>query len=212
MAREPDMVVRLVGDGEQADQVVGVVGDQVLTATPGDVGKVVTVAADGSLVLAAGGGGGLSGAWASVAVVIRDGTGDYSTTSMTKTPIDSTNLGFQTVTLAVGDKVRCQLYGSCEHASDSGGVAFDFEVDRPASANVYMANNADFGVFSIDTPPNAITYNAAVSAVGSFTATEAGVHGFRPVWRTNAGTARLLNAASGSSDVLIQFLVDVSRA
>lgn len=55
---EPDFTVRLVGSGEQADQVVGVVGDQVITATPADVGKVVTVAADGSLVLAAAGGGG----------------------------------------------------------------------------------------------------------------------------------------------------------
>lgn len=56
------MVVRLAADGEVADQVVGVVGDQVITATPGDVGKVVTVAADGTLVLEepAGGGGGVS--------------------------------------------------------------------------------------------------------------------------------------------------------
>lgn len=54
------MVVRLVGSGEEADQVVGVVGDQVLTATSADVGKVVTVASDGTLTLAAGGGGGVS--------------------------------------------------------------------------------------------------------------------------------------------------------
>lgn len=58
MAREPDSIVRIAASGEVPDQVVGVVGDQVVTATPGDVGKVVTVAADGSLVLAAGGGGG----------------------------------------------------------------------------------------------------------------------------------------------------------
>lgn len=58
MAREADSIVRLVAAGEVPDQVVRVVGDQVLTATPADVGKVVTVAADGTLVLAAGGGGG----------------------------------------------------------------------------------------------------------------------------------------------------------
>lgn len=57
MAREPDSIVRLVAAGEVPDQVVQVVGDQVLTATPADVGKVVTVAADGTLVLAGGGGG-----------------------------------------------------------------------------------------------------------------------------------------------------------
>ncbi len=62
MAREPDSIVRIAASGEQPDQIVGVVGDQVITATPGDVGKVVTVAADGSLVLAAGGGGAPSGA------------------------------------------------------------------------------------------------------------------------------------------------------
>ncbi len=60
MAREPDYIVRIAASGEQPDQVIGVVGDQVVTATPADVGKVVTVAADGSLVLAAGGGGGVS--------------------------------------------------------------------------------------------------------------------------------------------------------
>ncbi len=57
MPREPDQIVRIAASGEEPDAVVGVVGDQVLTATPADVGKVVTVAADGSLVLAEGGGG-----------------------------------------------------------------------------------------------------------------------------------------------------------
>ncbi len=60
MAREPDSIVRIAASGEQPDQIVGVVGDQVITATPSDVGKVVTVAADGSLVLGAGGGGGVA--------------------------------------------------------------------------------------------------------------------------------------------------------
>jgi hypothetical protein len=52
------MVVRLAAAGEPSDRVVTVVGDQVLVATPADVGKVVTVAADGTLVFddAAGGG------------------------------------------------------------------------------------------------------------------------------------------------------------
>lgn len=54
------MVVRLAGSGEQADSVVTLVGDQVLEATAADVGKVVTVAADGSLVLAAGGADGVT--------------------------------------------------------------------------------------------------------------------------------------------------------
>ncbi len=57
MAREPDSIVRIAASGEQPDQIVGVVADQVITATPGDVGKVVTVAADGSLVLGVAAGG-----------------------------------------------------------------------------------------------------------------------------------------------------------
>lgn len=52
-----DMVVQITTDPAQADQVVTVVGDQVLTATAGDVGKVVTVDADGTLILAAAAGG-----------------------------------------------------------------------------------------------------------------------------------------------------------
>lgn len=60
MPRQPDAVVRLAAAGEEADQVVTVVGDQVLVATPADVGKVVTVAADGTLVFDDAAGGGVS--------------------------------------------------------------------------------------------------------------------------------------------------------
>lgn len=52
-----DLVAQLVGDPAEADLKIGVVGDQVIEATPADVGKVVTVAADGTLELGAGGGG-----------------------------------------------------------------------------------------------------------------------------------------------------------
>lgn len=48
-----DLTVRIAADPAQADQVVTVVADQVLTATPADVGKVVAVAADGSYELVA---------------------------------------------------------------------------------------------------------------------------------------------------------------
>lgn len=58
MARNPeaDLVAQLVSDPADADTVISVVGDQVITATPADVGKVVTVDSDGTLVLGAGGG------------------------------------------------------------------------------------------------------------------------------------------------------------
>lgn len=46
----PDMTVRIVGENPDAE--VSVVGGQVIEATPADVGKVVVVGADGTLVLA----------------------------------------------------------------------------------------------------------------------------------------------------------------
>lgn len=53
MARNPaaDVVAHLVGDPADADLKIQVVGDQVLEVHPADVGKVVTVDADGNLVL-----------------------------------------------------------------------------------------------------------------------------------------------------------------
>lgn len=60
MARSPeaDLLVQIVTDPDEPDQRVSVIGDQVITATPADEGKVVTVEADGTLGLedAAGGG------------------------------------------------------------------------------------------------------------------------------------------------------------
>lgn len=58
MSGRPDAVVRLAASTEEPDAIVSIVGDQVLTAMPADVGKVVTVAADGTLTLAVGGGAG----------------------------------------------------------------------------------------------------------------------------------------------------------
>jgi hypothetical protein len=53
MPRNPaaDQTVQIVTDPDAADLRVQVVGDQVLTATPADVGKLVTVGEDGTLEL-----------------------------------------------------------------------------------------------------------------------------------------------------------------
>lgn len=57
MGQNPDMTVEIVDDNPDAS--VMIVGGQVVTATPADVGKVVTVNGDGELVLAAGTAGGI---------------------------------------------------------------------------------------------------------------------------------------------------------
>lgn len=56
---EADLIAQLVSDPSEADTKVQIVGGQVVTATPADVGKVVTVDGDGNLVLAAGTAGGI---------------------------------------------------------------------------------------------------------------------------------------------------------
>ncbi len=282
MAREPDYIVRIVGDGEQADQVVGVVGDQVITATPADVGKVVTVAADGSLVLAEGGGGGVTDhgdltgltdpdhtiaavtglqtaldakvdesvldantvlyatadntpaalAVAASRIVGRKATGDiddltaaevraiiggahkrverigggnYSLAGTTTTfgPLDATNLPFQTFDLAVGDVVRMSLAFQ-GYTGQGGAFAFDFEVDRPTSANHRVYESCDNGVGLAAT-----LLRTPFVIVASYVAGEAGVHGFRPVWRgLGSDTFTVSNATSGADDSAILLSVE----
>ncbi len=270
MAREPDSIVRIAASGEQPDQIVGVVGDQVITATPSDVGKVVTVAADGSLVLAAAGGGGVTdhgdltglaaddhpyiletlidaaddlivgsaadtaarlavaasriigkkatggiGALTAAEVlailgiaapkmkrIVRDGAGTLTTTSTTKTPIDATNLGYLTFDLAVGDVVKLLLAATTANSSGANVMGFDYEVDRPTSANVYVGNTNDYGVISSDGNRKCQTI------VATFIATEAGVHGFRPVWVMETGTGKMHNATSSYEDTLITYIAE----
>jgi len=148
----------------------------------------------------------LAGVWQRVASVTLSGTTTKSTNSTSKTPIDSTNLGYQTVDLAVGDRVRCTLAGSAAMAANGQNVHFDYEVDQPTSANVYIAGSRS-GVVHAST-----TARQTVCCVAEFVATEAGTHGFRPVWKVTSSTAYLYNDTSANDDVLILFEVDVCRA
>ncbi len=132
---------------------------------------------------------------------VRNSAGNLTTTSTSKVAMDATNLAFLTFTLAVGDVVRCKLVGMAFNATGSARTGFDFEVDQPTSANVFIAAGADYGVQAIEgagTP-------YPVSAEGMFVATEAGSHGFRPAWVVSAGTGTMMNAASGTSDITILF-------
>lgn len=136
---------------------------------------------------------------------VRAGAGNYTTTSTTRTPIDSTNLGYLTFDLAVGDVVRCVLRGQVKSSADGFPVSFDVEVDQPTSANVYIGAGHDYGL------PGAhwSATRGPCNAQGQFVATEAGTHGFRPVWFVEStATATLANASSGGDDIPIYFIVE----
>lgn len=176
MAREPDMVVRLVGDGEQADQVVGVVGDQVLTATPSDVGKVVTVAADGSLVLAAGGGLAQLGE-----TIYNPGALASYAAGSTMADVDATNLAVSfavpasgKVTIVVTARVlsNSQEYhwGLRDGATDVAGSSVQafYSVDVAAFRFVYRVR------FTGLTPGEAKTWKLAHKSLGAGASIEAG--------------------------------------
>jgi hypothetical protein len=132
------------------------------------------------------------------------GTGTMTTTSPTYVAIDATDLAYLTLNLAVGDVVRCMLAAQLLSSSDSV-VSFDFEVDQPTSANVRVGEGADRGLGS---QAGAAAFRQTVNIMGLFVATEAGVHGFRPMWLTDAGTASLANASSADSDSVVTFSVE----
>jgi hypothetical protein len=131
---------------------------------------------------------------------VRDGGGTVTITSTTRTPVDSTNLPFVYFDCEVGDIVECQFaFGA--NVTGGGNGYVDVEVDRPTSANTYVANANDDGI--------AAWRNVAgpVHAVGVFTITERGRHGFRPVAFRSGGTSvQLENAASGTADTPITFI------
>ena len=131
-----DMTVQLVpADGAGADAKVTVVADQVLTATPADEGKVVTVAADGTLELAdpaPGGAAGFSIATASTALTTHTPNSttmeQWGTEEATVAEADAGDsavvlawltgsAGAGPGTVAVGDRGECRL----EVSFDGGG-------------------------------------------------------------------------------------------
>lgn len=164
----------------------------VLTADSGEATGIKWAAA-------AGGGSGVT-----FKQTTRSGAGNYTTTSTTRTPIDSTNLAYLTFSLSVGDVVRCTLHGLVKSSADGFPAYFDFEVDQPTSANTYIANGNDAAVGSVWT-----STRQEIHVMGLFVATEAGTHGFRPVWfAESTATSTLSNAASGGDDVPIYFIVE----
>lgn len=147
-----------------------------------------------------------SGTTVSLKKTVLTGTGDMTSASTTLTAIDATDLAYVTFTLAVGDVVELALFGTASNSSGGFGVCIDYEVDQPTSGNVFVGAGNEFGVQFLYTA--SAGYPTKVAAVATFTATEAGVHGFRPVWKSDgAGTMSLWNATSGGHDQLVTYLL-----
>lgn len=136
---------------------------------------------------------------------VRDSLGDITTTSTTMTPIDATNLAYVTFDLAVGDMVDMSLGLLVANAVVDYYVGFDFEVDRPTSGNVYASGGQENGVILIIQMVGGYRPQP-VTALGTFVATEAGTHGFRPVWRVEGNTGKIFNGTSAPLDLLVTFV------
>lgn len=138
-------------------------------------------------------------------ITVLNGTGNKTVSNATtsRAALDATNLDYLTLSLSINDVVRCCLYGTL--LASSGITAFDFEVDQPTSANTYVANGMDGGVFS-----TSASNRSPLVAVGFFTATEAGSHGFRPVaWtRSGSGTSGTVYNGTGNDDIALTFSVE----
>lgn len=116
--------------------------------------------------------------------VVDDAAADFSTSSATFIPVDSTKFAYHTHLLRVGEVVLCEF--DCTYNTTDGNMgAFDFEVDQPVSANVRTRPNSDYGACAGRGQSTADYIPVHVSA--RFVATEAGVHGFRPVYRVQSG-------------------------
>lgn len=150
--------------------------------------------------------GGGGGAGVEIRRAVYSGGGVITTTSTTRTPIDSTNLPYKTFTLAIGDYVECELSCGARNQTAAQLTCFDFEVDQPTSANLYIGAGLDSGIVAAYNSATA-DFMESIKCTGTFVATEAGVHQFRPVWFVTGGTGALFTAASSSYDQLATFVV-----
>jgi hypothetical protein len=132
---------------------------------------------------------------------IRRGGGDITgLTATTMTAIHSTDLGYQNLTLAVGDVVRLEFLAEGFIAASTAVLGIDFEVDQPTSANVFASGGGDYGVSNLLVDTNR-------RVIPAWTYFEAGGHGFRPTYRLSSATNALTiaNATSGTGEVDISF-------
>jgi hypothetical protein len=138
--------------------------------------------------------------------LLKTGAANLTTTSTSLTAVDATNLGYLTFPdCEIGDIIlvafNCNTYNTGNNYN-----RFDFEVDQPTSANVYVGES--FGAanslrqsFGANTIPMAV--------LGRFAVTERGTHAVRPVWKVSAGTAHI-NNGNASEDNGAVFTATVS--
>jgi hypothetical protein len=134
------------------------------------------------------------------------GQGSMTTTSTSYVTIDATKLPYLYLDLLVGDLVEMTLSGQM-FSNGSDNCEFDFEVDTPTGSpiadgrvNSDAANGLGLNLFRGDR--TIIFYRT------TFIAGEAGLHGFRPVWKTRGGsTLTLSNATSDPNDSVVEQLV-----
>lgn len=198
--------VRLVGGNSSGSPASGTFAVRdVAVDTDGTIWICTVAGSPGTWVQVSGTGGGGGGAGFGITVPdvfqqakITDTT-SKTTTSTSFVVIDNTNLPAKSLSLLVGDVVRCQLVGQTVN-SGANGNAFDFNVVQPTLGTVRTAATAGFGAAVA-----VGTTRTTVNAESTFTATEAGTHTFQPVWMVSAGTGTLYNGTSGGDDTAILF-------
>lgn len=176
-----------------------VVGDFVIDQT-GKLWVCSIAGSPGTWVQVAGSGGtsgtGQSGAQYSSSIFQQTrirATSNKTTTSTTFVAIDGTNLPPLSLTMLVGDVVRCRLSGM--YSAVTGAAYFDFQVVQPALGTVRTNSTAASGATG-----SAPVGSSILQAEATFTATEAGTHTFQPVWRVTAGTGTLYNNSGATGE------------
>lgn len=93
------------------------------------------------------------------------------------------------LTLAVGDVVEMEFSATFGNTATGNIIHIDWLIDQPTSGDTAIRTvngGAAAGVIELGT--NATDANFK-TVKGVFTATEAGVHTFKPQWKSNSGSA-----------------------
>ena len=134
-------------------------------------------------------GAGAVGALKDIKITKYTPPSDITSTSTTMVDIDATNLPALSSDLAVGDIVELTLSAPWSHSASGTIIGVDWLIDQPTSADTNIRGSS-YAAWTIELGTNAFDINS-LTAYATFTATEAGVHTFKPQWRTSTGTARI---------------------
>lgn len=145
------------------------------------------LADDGTLKTPAGGGGPV------FKQTVYTGTTNPTRATNSYDDIDATLFPALSLTLAVGDVVDLELRGTFKHSGSGALLGFDWLIDQPTSADTTIrANGSKAAAWLFEWPH--LGYDAqTLHPRGTFVATEAGVHTFKPQWRPFSGTTTMMN-------------------